>query len=152
MADRYDISCLNALYLAGERADPDTIEWAKDLLGVPVVDHWWQTETGWAIAANPLGIEELPIKLGSPVNRNGCIWAYAVCVIHGTLDSCRFGICLAQKILRLESIQVHIDFFRSLSGYVVQNRVPTARILNRSVARSGDVSDNLRTVRTTRTI
>jgi propionyl-CoA synthetase len=63
---KYDLSCLNALYLAGERADPDTIYWAQNLLGVPVVDHWWQTETGFAIAANPLGIEHLPIKVGSP--------------------------------------------------------------------------------------
>ena len=63
---KYDLSCLNALYLAGERADPDTIYWAQNLLGVPVIDHWWQTETGFAIAANPLGIEALPIKVGSP--------------------------------------------------------------------------------------
>ncbi len=62
----YDLSCLKAVYLAGERADPDTIKWAQDQLNVPVIDHWWQTETGWAIAANPLGIEELPVKLGSP--------------------------------------------------------------------------------------
>ena len=62
----YDLSCLQALYLAGERADPDTIIWAQDALKVPVIDHWWQTETGWTIAGNPLGIEELPIKLGSP--------------------------------------------------------------------------------------
>ena len=65
-AKKYDLSGLRALYLAGERADPDTINWARDLLGVPVVDHWWQTETGYAVAANPLGIEELPIKVGSP--------------------------------------------------------------------------------------
>ncbi len=63
---KYDLSCLRALFLAGERADPDTITWAQEHLGVPVIDHWWQTETGWAIAANPLGIEELPVKLGSP--------------------------------------------------------------------------------------
>lgn len=63
---KYDLSCLNQVYLAGERADPDTITWAQDQLKVPVVDHWWQTETGWSIAANPLGIEELPTKLGSP--------------------------------------------------------------------------------------
>lgn len=62
----YDLSCLKQIYLAGERADPDTIHWAQDLLKVPVIDHWWQTETGWAIAANPLGIESLPIKVGSP--------------------------------------------------------------------------------------
>lgn len=63
---KYDLSCLRALFLAGERADPDTIHWAQDMLGVPVIDHWWQTETGYAIAANPIGIEELPVKIGSP--------------------------------------------------------------------------------------
>ena len=63
---KYDLSGLRALYLAGERADPDTINWAQDLLCVPVIDHWWQTETGWTIAGNPLGIEVLPIKIGSP--------------------------------------------------------------------------------------
>ena len=63
---RYDTSKLRALFLAGERCDPDTLEWAGKILGVPVVDHWWQTETGWAIAANCLGIEQLPIKPGSP--------------------------------------------------------------------------------------
>ncbi|MCG7493569.1 propionate-CoA ligase PrpE [Thalassobius sp. Cn5-15] len=62
----YDLSCLKQVFLAGERADPDTIEWAQKQLNVPVIDHWWQTETGFAIAANPLGIEELPVKLGSP--------------------------------------------------------------------------------------
>ncbi|MEY8117120.1 propionate-CoA ligase PrpE [Falsihalocynthiibacter sp. BN13B15] len=63
---KYDLSCLKTVYLAGERADPDTITWAQEKLNVPVIDHWWQTETGWAIAANPMGIEELPVKLGSP--------------------------------------------------------------------------------------
>lgn len=62
----YDLSSLRALFLAGERADPDTIQWAYDHLKVPVVDHWWQTETGFAIAANPLGVEEIPVKIGSP--------------------------------------------------------------------------------------
>ncbi|MEP0564616.1 MAG: AMP-binding protein, partial [Paracoccaceae bacterium] len=62
----YDLSTLKALYLAGERADPDTIHWAEKQLGVPVIDHWWQTETGYSIAANPLGIEHLPVKIGSP--------------------------------------------------------------------------------------
>jgi propionyl-CoA synthetase len=62
----YDLSRLKALYLAGERADPDTIMWAQRHLKVPVIDHWWQTETGYAIAANPLGIEPLPVKIGSP--------------------------------------------------------------------------------------
>jgi propionyl-CoA synthetase len=55
-----------SLFLAGERLDPDTYHWAKDLLGVPVTDHWWQTETGWPIAANCMGIEPLPVKPGSP--------------------------------------------------------------------------------------
>ena len=63
---KYDLSSLKALFLAGERADPDTIQWAERMLNVPVIDHWWQTETGWAIAANPMGIEHLPVKLGSP--------------------------------------------------------------------------------------
>ncbi|MEB3418146.1 propionate-CoA ligase PrpE [Salipiger marinus] len=63
---KYDLSCLKAVYLAGERADPDTILWAQTMLGKPVIDHWWQTETGWGIAANPMGIEPLPVKLGSP--------------------------------------------------------------------------------------
>ncbi len=63
---KYDISCLKYLFLAGERLDPDTYHWASDMLKIPVVDHWWQTETGWPIAANCMGIEELPIKAGSP--------------------------------------------------------------------------------------
>lgn len=62
----FDLGDLQAIYLAGERADPDTIVWAQNHVGVPVVDHWWQTETGYAIAANPLGIEALPTKIGSP--------------------------------------------------------------------------------------
>jgi propionyl-CoA synthetase len=62
----YDLSCLKNVYLAGERADPDTIEWMQTHLGKPIIDHWWQTETGYAIAANPMGIEALPIKVGSP--------------------------------------------------------------------------------------
>ena len=62
----YDISCLRALYLAGERADPDTIEWAQEVMKVPVYDHWWQTETGYGIVGNPAGIEALPVKIGSP--------------------------------------------------------------------------------------
>ena len=63
---KYDLSCLRALYLAGERADPDTIIWAQDVLGKPVYDHWWQTETGFTIAGNPAGLEALPVKIGSP--------------------------------------------------------------------------------------
>ncbi len=63
---KYDVSSLHTLFLAGERADPDTVVWAEKVLDKPVVDHWWQTETGWAIAANPVGLGILPIKPGSP--------------------------------------------------------------------------------------
>ena len=66
LVGNYDLSSLKALFLAGERADPDTIEWAQRILNVPVIDHWWQTETGFAIAANPMGVEKLPVKIGSP--------------------------------------------------------------------------------------
>ena len=63
---RYDLSHFKTLFLAGERCDPDTLEWARKSLRVPVIDHWWQTETGWAICANCMGIEQLPVKPGSP--------------------------------------------------------------------------------------
>jgi propionyl-CoA synthetase len=63
---QYDLSGMSALFLAGERCDPETLNWARTMLDKPVVDHWWQTETGWAIAANPLGVEPLEIKPGSP--------------------------------------------------------------------------------------
>jgi propionyl-CoA synthetase len=63
---KYDVSSLHTLFLAGERADPDTVLWAEKVLDKPVVDHWWQTETGWAIAGNPVGLGILPIKPGSP--------------------------------------------------------------------------------------
>jgi len=62
---RYDLSGFRMLFLAGERCDPDTLTWARDRLGVPVIDHWWQTETGWAIGANPTGLELFPVKPGS---------------------------------------------------------------------------------------
>ena len=62
---KYDLSSLRYLFLAGERCDPDTLHWAEEKLGVPVIDHWWQTETGWSIAANCMGIEPAPIKAGS---------------------------------------------------------------------------------------
>jgi len=64
----YDLSQFRAQFLAGERCDPDTLKWCQDKLKVPTVDHWWQTETGWPIAANCLGIEELPYKPGSPTH------------------------------------------------------------------------------------
>ena len=63
---RYDLSALRYLFQAGERLDPDTYAWASEKLRIPVIDHWWQTETGWAIAANPVGLEQLPLKAGSP--------------------------------------------------------------------------------------
>ena len=62
----YDLSSLETLFLAGERSDPDTLEWAERHLNVPVIDHWWQTETGWSICANCTGLEKLPVKHGSP--------------------------------------------------------------------------------------
>jgi propionyl-CoA synthetase len=63
---RHDLAKFRTLFLAGERADPDTIIWAENLLRKPVIDHWWQTETGWAIAGNPVGLGQLPVKRGSP--------------------------------------------------------------------------------------
>ena len=62
----YDLSKFRTLFLAGERADPPTVEWAEQQLKVPVIDHWWQTETGWCIAGNPVGLGLLPVKHGSP--------------------------------------------------------------------------------------
>lgn len=61
----YDISSLKTLFLAGERADPDTVQWAEQKLDVPVIDNWWQTETGWPIASNPMGIQPMPVRYGS---------------------------------------------------------------------------------------
>ena len=62
----YDLSEWRALFLAGERADPDTLQWAEDMLDIPIIDHWWQTETGWPICSNPIGLGRMPIKHGSP--------------------------------------------------------------------------------------
>jgi propionyl-CoA synthetase len=62
---QHDLSRFRTLFLAGERADPPTIQWAEDLLKVPVIDHWWQTETGWCIAGNPVGLGALPVRYGS---------------------------------------------------------------------------------------
>jgi propionyl-CoA synthetase len=66
LAQRYDLSDFRYLFLAGERLDPETYRWAGELLGVPVIDHWWQTETGWAIVADLMGLEPMPTKAGSP--------------------------------------------------------------------------------------
>ena len=66
LVKKYNLNCLRSQFLAGERCDPDTLEWTKNILNVPVIDHWWQTETGWPIASNCLGIEQMDIKPGSP--------------------------------------------------------------------------------------
>lgn len=66
LTKKYDLSGFKTLFLAGERLDPDTLHWAEKHLGIPVIDHWWQTETGWAICANPMGIHHFPVKEGSP--------------------------------------------------------------------------------------
>ncbi|MCV7368414.1 propionyl-CoA synthetase [Mycolicibacterium duvalii] len=85
---RYDLSCLKYLFLAGERLDPDTYHWASAKLGIPVIDHWWQTETGWAVAANPVGVQRFPIKPGSPtVPMPG----YDVHVLHDDGYGCDAG-------------------------------------------------------------
>ena len=87
---RHDISSLRALFLAGERLDPDTYHWAKRILdGRPVVDHWWQTETGWPIAANCLGVEALPEKPGSPTRP---VPGYDVRVHDGDGDDVAAGV------------------------------------------------------------
>jgi propionyl-CoA synthetase len=86
---RHDTSSLRALFLAGERLDPDTYHWAGDLLGVPVVDNWWQTETGWPVAANCLGIEPLPAKPGSPTKP---VPGYDVTVLDAEGRSCAPGV------------------------------------------------------------
>ncbi len=85
---RYDLSSLRHLFQAGERLDPDTYEWASEVLGIPVIDHWWQTETGWAIAANPVGLQQLPLKAGSPtVPMPG----YDVQILHPDGSGCERG-------------------------------------------------------------
>ncbi|WP_445258546.1 propionyl-CoA synthetase [Nocardioides aurantiacus] len=66
LAKTYDLTSLRHLFLAGERLDPETLRWAEDMLGIPVIDNWWQTETGWPVAANPVGTQRLPVKPGSP--------------------------------------------------------------------------------------
>ena len=85
---RYDLTSLRYLFQAGERLDPDTYAWASEVLGIPVIDHWWQTETGWAIAANPVGVEQLPLKAGSPtVPMPG----YDVQILHPDGSGCDRG-------------------------------------------------------------
>jgi len=75
---QHDISSLETLFLAGERCDPATLHWAENQLGVPVIDHWWQTESGWPMAANPMGIEPMEVKAGSP---SVAMPGYDICVL-----------------------------------------------------------------------
>ena len=77
---RYDLSAFRTLFLAGERADPATIQWAEERLGVPVIDHWWQTETGWPVCANPIGLAKQPVKYGSAAKP---MPGYSVSVVDG---------------------------------------------------------------------
>ncbi len=86
--NKYDLSALRYLFQAGERLDPDTYTWASEKLGIPVIDHWWQTETGWAIAANPMGVERFPIKPGSPTLP---MPGYDVCVLRADGSRCEAG-------------------------------------------------------------
>jgi propionyl-CoA synthetase len=85
---RYDLSSLRYLFQAGERLDPDTYAWATEVLGIPVIDHWWQTETGWAIAANPVGVEQLRLKAGSPTV---AMPGYDVQILHPDGSGCERG-------------------------------------------------------------
>ena len=85
---RYDLSSLRYLFQAGERLDPDTYEWASQVLGIPVIDHWWQTETGWAIAANPVGAQQLVLKAGSPTMP---MPGYDVQILHADGSGCEPG-------------------------------------------------------------
>ena len=80
LVSEYDLTALRTLFCAGERLDPDTYQWATDKLGVPVVDNWWQTETGWPIASNMRGLEPMPIKAGSPTVP---VPGYALVVLDG---------------------------------------------------------------------
>jgi propionyl-CoA synthetase len=86
---RYDLSTFTYLFLAGERLDPNTYHWASDLLGVPVIDHWWQTESGWPIVANPMGIEQLTVKPGSPTKP---VPGYDVRILDESGNECARGV------------------------------------------------------------
>jgi propionyl-CoA synthetase len=89
LRQRYDLGTLRTLFLAGERLDPETYSWAGAQLGIPVVDHWWQTETGWPIAANPRGLEPMPTKPGSP---SVPVPGYAVRVLDPTGEDAPAGV------------------------------------------------------------
>ncbi|GAA3637397.1 propionyl-CoA synthetase [Microlunatus ginsengisoli] len=118
MAD-HDMTSLRTLFLAGERLDPDTYAWAGEKLAVPVVDHWWQTETGWPIAANPRGVEELPIKAGSP---SMPVPGYEVVVLDGSGDAVPTGtdgaICVRLPLPPGTLATVWGDDQRFVDGYL----------------------------------
>ena len=118
-AAKYDRSSLRTLFLAGERLDPDTYHWAGDLLGIPVVDHWWQTETAWAIAGNPVGLDNLPLKAGSP---SVPIPGYDVQVLDGDGNRMPAGaegaICIKLPMPPGTLVSLWEDDDRYVSGYL----------------------------------
>jgi propionyl-CoA synthetase len=91
LVGKYDLTCMRTLFLAGERADPDTIKWAEEKLRMPVIDHWWQTETGWPIAGNPVGLGALPVKYGSPTVPMPGYDIHVLDESHGEVESGKIG-------------------------------------------------------------
>jgi len=88
LKEKYDISCLRTLFLAGERLDPPTYEWLKGILNIPVIDHWWQTESGWPMCSNMMGLDPYPVKMGSPTFP---VPGYNVKVLDDEGNSCQSG-------------------------------------------------------------
>ena len=88
LKDKYDIGCLRYLFLAGERLDPPTYEWLTEILEIPVIDHWWQTESGWPMCSNMMGLEPYPIKIGSPTFP---VPGYNVKILDDEGESCQPG-------------------------------------------------------------
>jgi propionyl-CoA synthetase len=110
---------------AGERLDPDTYHWASQKLGIPVIDHCWQTETGWAIAANPLGVEALAIKPGSPaVPMPG----YAIAILHPDGSGCGPGeegaVCLSLPLPPGTFPTLWLEDARFEASYLCERRIP----------------------------
>ena len=88
LKEKYDISCLRTLFLAGERLDPPTYEWLTGILNIPVIDHWWQTESGWPMCSNMMGLDPYPVKMGSPTFP---VPGYNVKVLDDEGNSCKSG-------------------------------------------------------------
>ena len=88
LKEKYDISCLRTLFLAGERLDPPTYEWLTGILSIPVIDHWWQTESGWPMCSNMMGLDPYPVKMGSPTFP---VPGYNVKVLDDEGNSCKSG-------------------------------------------------------------